>query len=91
MNKVKEEIQKMIKGLPLFCNVCGERLSLSGTYPGYVAWGCSYLDENGNKKPDRHVADNHYSESRRTFSFEQKDSYEMVLDYLAKILVLMEK
>lgn len=92
-SKVRKEIITMMKNLPIFCRVCGEELTLSDSQN--MTWGCScYVNDGSSKlkrKPDRGIADKHYSDSRTYMSFDQEKSYQMVHGYLSKILNLIDE
>ena len=81
-NNYNKIILDTIRQLPIFCRVCGERLTLQDSKD--MIWGCSYLGENG-KKPNRTVADKHFNDSRICISFELHKGYELVESYLLKV------
>lgn len=78
---IVERLRKTLEGLPIYCRVCGEKLTMSATYPNSVTFGCS-----GNGKAGRGIADKHYSDSVREFTYGQFDAYEMLELYLNSIL-----
>lgn len=79
-NNIKQELKK----LPIYCKVCNKKLTFSGSYTGYFAFGCSGMiegDEYGWIK-GRKPADDHYNKSRICMSNDQWNSYE----YFEKVL-----
>lgn len=89
MNHVEKIIIEMQCGLPIFCQECGEKLTLSDSRD--MVWGCSYLNDKMQRKTNRSVADQHYSHSRVYLSNEQYQAYELVNTYLENLRTLIKK
>lgn len=80
-NEVIEYLKGRIKNLPIYCRVCGEKLSLSSSGPNTPSWGCSGYEEDDTDGPlkmkeGRRVADQHYSDSRYHMEFDSFKYYE---------------
>lgn len=81
--KLFEKIEKRLSELPIFCRVCGERLTVQSTYPNSETLGCS-----GTGSAGRKIADQHYSDSRTEMSTDTIKAYEMLERELRALLEL---
>lgn len=91
---LEEMLSDKIKHLPIYCKVCGEKLSMSSSGPDTPSWACSGYEDNDDDGPlkwkkGRTCADKHYGDSRRYMGFDTFKYYEdlerqyrEILDYL---------
>ena len=85
LGEIFDVVDTIKKQLPIFCRECGEKLTIGGTHPNYVSWGCSYRDNENHIKPGRYIADSHYRNSVIYMDFNEFRKYETVVLYFDNI------